>query len=180
MNGTPRPLNTLKSIRSNAPREDWLTEALRLPAAPPYKFQTPHNPAAYPTDALNALRRQAGPFAVAAEEEAKWSAIGLWLSCNPTPSQLTNPLEVAQATHRFCREARRLASNWPSLSGRPYVSMLQGQSVGAIEAAWEACGETMKDWERSRSPRFAGAIRRVSTYLRTVFPTKSTLSGVRV
>ncbi|AYJ87289.1 hypothetical protein D3Y57_16795 [Sphingomonas paeninsulae] len=173
-------IHTLKSLRRNAPQQDLHTEALRLPVAPPYKFQTPYNPAAYPSDALTALRVQAGSLADAAVEEAKWSAIGLWLSCIPAPSQLTNPLEVAQATYRFCREARRMAANWPSLSGRPYSSLLHGYSAATVEAAWDVCAETLKDWERSRSPRFAGAIRRVSNYLRSVFPTKSVLAAVRV
>lgn len=167
-----RPVRSLGRMRRNAPPQDLNTEALALPSNDPYRFIKRATPSGYPSEALDALRVVAGPYGEAAIEEAKWSAIGLWLLSNQAAPLLTNPLEVAQATHRFCREARRMSAGWPTLSNRPYSSMLLGQSAATIAAAWDVCAETLADWERARSPRLMGAIRRTSQYIRKVLQTK--------
>jgi hypothetical protein len=160
-------LRTFKELRKYAAPQDRNVDALALPAAPPYTFQKAASQH-YPTEELAALRALAGPLADAAVAEAKWSAVSVWVKTNPCLSYLTNRRMVAQLALRACREARWIMDSWPSLSGTPYVSLLTEHSYETEQAAWGICWDTLSDWEGARSPRFSGAIRRVTSYLRDV------------
>ena len=118
---------------------------------------------------LDELREACRPHGDLAVQDARWSAIGLWLMWSPQEGLLTNAMKVAIASHALCRSDFRM-HGYPNLSGIPYKSELPTLSTAAQEEARLVAAETMADWELAGCPYLDKAIsqtdQHIAAYLR--------------
>ena len=164
----PKP-RTLSNIRKDAPARDRGLPALRAPVQP-INPASRYLPTQYQASTLDQLRQGCGRYGDAAIDEAQWSAIETWLmGMGPGDSApFSNSREVLWTCYALCRDARRIDTGWPSLTGKPFTSQLVGLSPDVVAEAWAVCADTLADWQRAGSPRLASAVQSTRSYIHAV------------